>query len=649
MGVASSVWLRAVVSPLRPGARVVHDDPVARATSFGPLRRVEGYLPLEDYGLIGDGATAALVGRDGAVEWLCAPHFDSPPIFCALLDARFGGAFTIAPEDLIDACQVYLPDTAVLVTELRSRTGRVRITDTLTLRAGADLSEDGPAARGELLRAVTGLDGRVHLRIDVNPYGETRAEPYGDGVRLRLVERPDLDLRLQADVPLDGLCTVRAVGAGDRLHVLLRWGSGASRHRLMDPDCGLEATVAAWRAWMAHLQYEGPHAAQVHRSALTLKLLDHFENGAIVAAPTSSLPEAVGGVRNWDYRYTWVRDAAFSVYALRRIGLHQEAWRFLAWVLDAIETEGRPRILYDLRGRQPPPEREDPALGGYRRSPPVRWGNAAADQRQHDAYGEILDCAYQWVARGGQLDRTLWARLEQLVDAARRDWRRPDHGIWEVRTPGQVFTYSAALCQVALDRGARIAERLGLPGDVAGWRTEADRIRAAILAHAWDPQRQALTEHLDRGALDASLLTLPLRRVIEATHPRMIATTAAVQAHLGAGNGLLYRYRVEESPDGLTGGEGAFVLCSFWLVDNLALQGRLDEAMELYDALCARTSPLGLLPEQIDPGSGAFLGNFPQAFSHVGLITSAVTLARVEQRRGERVEPAATREGEGLR
>jgi GH15 family glucan-1,4-alpha-glucosidase len=324
-----------------------------------------------------------------------------------------------------------------------------------------------------------------------------------------------------------------------------------------------------------------------------------------------------------------VRDAAFSVYALRRIGLVHEAAGFLGWVLDAAEKGGRPRVLYDLDGKQPPPEREDSELEGYRRSKPVRWGNAAAEQLQHDVYGEILDCAYQWAAHGNIIDEKLWARLRSRVEAASQEWNTPDRGIWEVKTLGRPFTYSAALCQVALDRGARLAERYRLPGDYKGWREAAEKIKQAILEKSWDPEVKALTEHLGRGGLDASLLSLPLRRVIPADDPRMVATAAAIQERLGAGSGLLYRYLPRESPDGLPGHEGAFLLCSFWLVDNLALQGRLEAAMELYDSLCARAGELGLLPEQIDPGSGTFLGNYPQAFSHIGLISSGVNLSRL--------------------
>lgn len=270
----------------------------------------------------------------------------------------------------------------------------------------------------------------------------------------------------------------------------------------------------------------------------------------------------------------------------------------------------------------------DDRLEGYRRSEPVRWGNGAAMQHQHDVFGEILDCAYQWAMPGGRLDEYLWQRLAMLVDSAADLWRTPDHGIWEVRTEGRVFTYSAATCQIALDRGARLAERFDLPGDCARWRRESEKIRRAILEEAWDPGKNSITEHIGGDGLDASLLTLPLRRVIPGDHPKMVAMTGAIMDRLGAGDGLLYRYLPDESPDGLEGHEGAFLLCSFWYVDNLAIQGRVEEALDLYNSLCERANSTGLLPEQIDPGTGTFLGNFPQAFSHVGVISSGVNLAR---------------------
>lgn len=593
-----------------------------------PLKRVDGYLPIEDHGLIGDGTTAALVGRDGGITWMCVPRFDSEPLFCGLLDHRHGGVFSVAPEPLVAARQYYLGDTAVLVTEMDGPEGSVRVTDTLPLRAGADLSEDAPAGRGELLRRIEVLKGRVRLRIRVEPWGGARVMPHGPTLRITPNRQPALELNLDASLPLESTDSVHQLAAGARHHLLLSWGSHTHRFLARTPEQLLEATVEVWQRWMEHFHYQGPQEPLVRRSAITLKLMDHTATGAMIAAPTCCLPEAIGGPRNWDYRYAWIRDAAFSVYAIGHIGMGHEAAGFLGWALDAVDRSGWPRVLYDVDGHLPQPEREEPNLEGYRRSGPVRWGNGAVEQRQHDVFGEILDCAYRWVRRGGTLDDALWARLRRLVVAAAAEWQTPDHGIWEVRTPGRPFTYSAALCSVALERGAWMAETLGMPGDSTPWREEAARIRIAILEQAWDPQLGSLTEHLGGGGIDASLLALPLRGVVPADHPKMVATTRAVMKRLGAGDGLLYRYLPDESPDGLPGHEGAFVLCSFWLVDNLALQGRFDEAMELYDSLCARTNALGLLPEQIDPATGAFLGNFPQAFSHMGLIASGIRLSR---------------------
>jgi GH15 family glucan-1,4-alpha-glucosidase len=480
-------------------------------------------------------------------------------------------------------------------------------------------------------RLVEVLSGEVSIEVDIRPRGGAAFEPISGGFDIDCRTRPGLRLHFASESPFEAFPQAMTLRAGQRLLMRLRWQDESHRFQPMVLEDLLENTRRAWRAWLGGFAYAGPQRDLVLRSAITLKLLNHLASGAIIAAPTSSLPEAIGGVRNWDYRYAWIRDAAFSVYALRRVGLTNEASRFLSWVLDSVERDGRPRVLYDIDGAVPPPEWEDSNLEGYRRSRPVRWGNAAAEQRQHDVFGEIIDCAYQWTRWGGQLDGHLWGRLKEFVDAARTEWLEPDHGIWEVRTPGRPFTYSAALCQVALDRGATLAERFGLPGDRNAWRAEARRIKAAILEGAWDESLGAITEHIGGGALDASALALPLRRVIPADHPRMVSTTAAVQRELGAGKGLLYRYLPEKSPDGIQGHEGAFLLCSFWLVDNLAGQGKLDEALDLYDSLCSRAGPLGLLPEQVDPATGAYLGNYPQAFSHVGVISSGINLHRLLQ------------------
>jgi GH15 family glucan-1,4-alpha-glucosidase len=462
----------------------------------------------------------------------------------------------------------------------------------------------------------------------VRPRGGAQIRSAFNGLAVECPRQPGLRLHLRSNRALSGLQSTHDLQQGERLSLVLSWGR-IHRHHPLDAAARLSETADAWRRWMTGFHYHGPEKAMVRRAAITLKLCDHWANGSLVAAPTSSLPAPVGGIRNWDYRYTWIRDAAFTVFALRRIGFVHEADGFLGWVLDAFERSQQPRIMYTLDGDRIPDEWEDGELEGYRRSAPVRWGKGAADQLQHDVYGEVLDCADQWVKAGGQLDPALWDGLSRIADLAGQAWREPDQGIWEVRSSGRIFTYSAAMCQVALDRAAAIGARLGLTGPVERWRSEAADLRETILTQAWNEDAKTLSEHLDGSdSVDASLLALPLRGVIPADHPRMTATTAAIAERLSAGDGLLYRYRHDKSPDGLAGDEGAFLLCSFWLVDNLALQGRLEEAGQLYVSLCGRASQLGLLSEQIDPSSGELTGNFPQAFSHIGVIASGVTLAR---------------------
>lgn len=594
------------------------------------------YLPIEDHGLVGDGAGAALIGADGSVGFMSVPRFDSPPLFCGLLDHERGGAFTVTPVDAREGRRRYADDSAVLITELRTPTGHLELTDAFALRPGARLKEDEAAAAGLMVRCARAVHGTVDVRVEVRPYGGAKVAGEPGGWRVACPEQ-GMSLRLGSSRPLDSLDTTLRLHQGEELLLTLDW-SGTPRRRAPEevPEA-LDRTLRAWRNWAAHVVDDVPHPLAVRRSAITLKLLDYTENGAVVAAPTSSLPERIGGSRNWDYRYAWIRDAAYVVFALRRIGLPDEAGGFLRWALTTTRWQDRPRVLYAVDGDLPAAEAVDGALRGYRGSAPVRWGNAAVEQLQHDVYGEILDCAFQWAATGGALDDELWHRLAGLADAARTAWREPDHGIWEVRAHGRPYTYSAAMCHVALDRAARLAGRLGLPGDRGGWVRDAAALKERILTEAWDDGAGALTEQLGPdGGLDAALLALPLRRVVEADHPRMVATARAVAERLGAGDGLLHRYLPEVSPDGIGEPEGAFLLCSFWMVDNLVGQGRLEKAADLFDRLCRRANPLGLLPEQIDPGSGAFLGNFPQALSHVGLVSSAVALGRAE--RGVRPE-----------
>jgi alpha,alpha-trehalase len=599
---------------------------------FRPVVQHDRYPRLEDLGLIGDGATAALAGLDGTIHWLCVPTFDSPALFCSLLDHDRGGRFAIVPEGLVEARQRYETDTGVLITEMRTDTGLLRIRDALALRAGADLSDDMPSDRAELVRSIVVVEGTVRLDVSMYPRGGAHARPALDGLEVSVSTRPELRLHLRSDRPLDGLHTAYELRQGETLNLVLSWGHFRRHHRF-DAEAMLSATSEAWRRWMGGFSYTGPQEQMVRRAAITLKICDHWVSGSLVAAPTSSLPAPIGGPRNWDYRYAWIRDAAFGVFAMRRIGFANEADAFLGWALDAFERSQGPRIMYTIDGGLVPDEAEDPDYEGYRRSAPVRWGNGAADQRQHDIYGEVLDCAYQWAESGGKIEPALWAGLSSLADTAETAWRLPDQGIWEIRSEGRVFTYSAALCQVALDRAAALAQRYSLPGPVDRWQAAAAKLRDTILDQAWNEEAGTLSEGLDGAdSLDASLLALPLRRVVPADHPKMVATTAAVSQRLSAGDGLLYRYLHDDSPDGIAGDEGAFLLCSFWLVDNLAGQGRLDEAEELHTSLCNRASPLGLLPEQIDPSTNGFIGNFPQAFSHIGVIASAVTLARARAR-----------------
>ncbi|MBO0811216.1 MAG: glycoside hydrolase family 15 protein, partial [Microlunatus sp.] len=479
-----------------------------RDPAFHPIRRLDGYPRLEDLGLIGDGATTALVAADGSIPWMCVPSFDSEPLFAALLDHQRGGAFIVAPEDLVESRQRYEQDTGILITELRSSSGLVSVTDGLVLRSGADLTDDAAADRSVLVRSVVVLSGSVRLRVALQPRGGAFAQPSLDGLAVQVARQPGLRLHLRANRPLTGLDQIYDLEQGDRLDLVLSWGR-IQRHHALGAEAMLRQTGEAWRRWMHRFSYDGLEEPMVRRAAITLKLSDHWANGSLVAAPTSSLPAPVGGVRNWDYRYTWIRDASYAVFAMRRIGFVNEADAFLGWVLDAFDLSRSARIMYTLEGDLVPDEWEDGDLEGYRRSAPVRWGNGAADQRQHDVYGEVLDCADQWVKAGGRLQPALWRGLSRLADMAGRAWREPDQGIWEVRSEGRIFTYSAGMCQVALDRAAAIGERLGLDGPLRRWRSEADELRELILTRAWNEEAGTLSEHLDGGtSLDASLLAL---------------------------------------------------------------------------------------------------------------------------------------------
>jgi GH15 family glucan-1,4-alpha-glucosidase len=599
----------------------------SRTEVYRPVEYLDGYLLIEDHGLIGDGTTAALVGRDGTISWLCVPRFDSVPIFDAILDRTIGGAFSISGGEIKGARHRYLGDTSILITEIAVTTGIIRITDLMPLRDNADLDMEGNPNTGELLRCVEVLEGDVEIAASLSMRGGIRTEPCPGGVKILSARFPDLGLILEASRELVGPGGVWSMTQGESVSLCLRWNGGVGMSSVHSPVAAITNTTEGWLSWLRAFDYGGPHRNLVRRSAITIKLLDYLPNGAMVAAPTTSLPEHIGGERNWDYRFVWVRDASFTVYALRRIGLHAEAEQFLMWIMARCRHTDV-NIMYTLDGDTRIEERLDPELEGYRESRPVRWGNGASGQVQHDVYGELVDLAYQYANHGGAIDPELWDRLKFFIEQAAEKWNSPDRGIWEVRSEGVVQTYSAGICHVALDRGVRLVREHGYTGDAERWERIAEEIRTTILEQSWSEERQSFCQSFEGDALDAAILGLPLRRVIPADHPRMVKTTEAIERGLGAGDGLLYRYRHDEVTDGLSGDEGAFLLCSFWLIDNLTLQGRIDEAVERFDWMCQRTNDLGLLPEQIDPRTGGFLGNFPQAFSHLGLILSGVNLWR---------------------
>ena len=603
---------------------------------FRPVERNDGYLPIADHGLIGDGTTAALVGIDGTISWLCLPRFDGDAIFSSILDCNTGGRFSIDVGEIIGARHRYFGDSSVLITELKVDSGIIRITDMMPMERGADLSAMAAVDVGELLRIVEIVEGEASIDAEVVVQGGLEVDSClvngRSGVSITANRYPDVELMLESSAQLDGAGGSWHLEEGESIAFCLRWNGGSGASSVDAPIAALTNTVESWLAWLKSFNYVGPQRAKVQRSAITIKMLDYLANGALIAAPTSSLPEHIGGERNWDYRYVWVRDAAFAVYALRRIGIEREAWQFLSWIL-GLSRDKKLNLMYTLDGETQIEERIDETLEGYRGSRPVRWGNGAYDQVQHDVFGELLDCAFQWSTRGGRITDQLWEELRYFVDRAAELWDTPDQGIWEVRTAGRIQTYSAGICHVALDRGARIAREFDLPGDVERWEQTARTIQETILNEAWDEEQGFLTQGLHGGYLDASILGLPIRRVLPADHPHVIASVEAVDRELGAGDGLIYRYLPKESPDGLSGEEGAFVLCSFWMIDNLVLQGRIDEALDRFNRMCDRTNILGLLPEQIDPANGSFLGNFPQAFSHLGMISSGFNLDRAMRER----------------
>ncbi|HWN20576.1 MAG TPA: glycoside hydrolase family 15 protein [Gaiellaceae bacterium] len=589
---------------------------------------------IEDYGLIGDLQTAALVGRNGSIDWLCFPRFDSGACFAALLGNEENGRWLLAPDCKIERVERRYRDNS-LVHELDFHTedGLVRVIDFMPPR-GAD---------PDVVRIVEGLEGTVRMQMQLVirfDYGSivpwVRRTPDGS---LVAIAGPDAVV-LQTPVEMRGenLHTVAefTVSAGERIPFTLTWFP--SHHDAVapiDPEQALADTCSFWHDWLSACSYAGRWGDAVLRSLMVLKALTYGPTGGIVAAPTTSLPERIGGVRNWDYRYCWLRDATFALDALLENGFVDEARGWRSWLLRAVAGDPDDlQIMYGPAGERRLTELELPWLEGYEGSRPVRVGNGASEQFQLDVYGEVLDVLYQARRRGLEADDAAWALVRHLLGELESRWHEPDEGIWEVRGPRRHFTHSKVMAWVAFDRGIRIVEELGRKGPAPRWRRIRDRIRAEVLECGYDEELGSFVQSYGSKRLDASLLTIPLVGFLPPDDPRVVGTLEAVRREL-THDGFVRRYVHDEHAeevDGLPPGEGAFFLCSFWFVDNLVLLGRIDEAVELFERLLSLRNDLGLLSEEYDPGDRRLVGNFPQAFSHIGLINTAMLLEDAQRR-----------------
>ena len=590
--------------------------------------RVDGYAPIRDYAVIGDGRSLALVARDGSIDWSCLPDLDSGSVFGALLDCERGGCFRLAPKSSFEARRRYLPDTNVLETTFTTATGAVRVTDAMLLPGR------GLAPARELVRRIQGLSGEVAMSWRVVPrfqYGRaaTRMEQRmgvpvasagSDAVAVQSWDAggPDCDRE----------STGGEFVAGPGTDALVSLAVAHQEPLVLSPREGVESrldgTVAFWRRWAAQRAYDGPWREAVIRSALALKLLVYAQSGAIAAAGTTSLPESIGGERNWDYRFCWIRDSSFTLDALNRLGCVPETHSFFSWLLHASQrTHPELQVLYRLNGDTHAPERTLP-WRGYLDSRPVRIGNEAAGQRQLDIFGHLLQTAWLYARAGNSLDRETGRRLTETADLVCELWRERDSGIWEVRSQPQHFTQSKLMCWVALDRALRLVDARQLPGNNAQrWLRERDAIRDFIESRCWSDRRRSYVRFAGAEEVDASVLFAVLMGYGEARDTRLRDTVDAIRRELGRGP-LLYRYTGD---DGLAGDEGCFVACSYWLVEALARTGRTDAAAETMQELLGLANDVGLYAEEIEPETGDFLGNVPQGLVHLALISAATALA----------------------
>jgi GH15 family glucan-1,4-alpha-glucosidase len=594
-------------------------------------------LPIAEHGLIGDLHTVALVGTDGTIDWYCCPRFDSPSVFGAILDADQGGFFRISPDrEGWTSKQLYFPDTNVLLTRFLTPDGVGEVHDFMP-----PASNGQAAFRHRIIRRVVAVRGHMRFVVDVAPRFDYARAPHHaaltpDGA---LFHSRDLTLSLSTVSPLE-----IADGRDVRTRITLAAGETAAfvLERVQPGEIPLpcseaaiaaqfDATVTFWREWLGRCHYSGRWREMVRRSALTLKLLIYAPTGAMVAAPTTSLPEQIGGARNWDYRYTWMRDAAFTLYALLRLGFRDEAGAFMDWLQRRVRqgterASGPLQIMYGIDGREDLPEERLAHLEGYMASAPVRVGNQAATQLQLDIYGELMDSLYLCNKYGMPIYHDGWMELTRTLDWLMDHWDQADEGIWETRGGRRNFTYSRLMSWVAVERAIRIAHQRGLPADLSRWITVRDRIYHQIMRRGWHSGRRAFVQHYDSDVLDASMLLMPLCKFIAPTDPRWLSTLDAITGDL-VSDSLVYRYDPKAAPDGLAGDEATFSLCTFWWVEALARAGRLDQARLAFEKMLTYANHVGLYSEEIGP-TGEQLGNFPQAFTHLSLISAAYNLDR---------------------
>jgi GH15 family glucan-1,4-alpha-glucosidase len=589
------------------------------------------YKRIRDYGLIGDGHSAALVGMDGSIDWCCFPRFDSPSVFAAILDDQRGGRFQIAPAIPYQTRQEYIRNTNILSTTFQTDTGKVTVTDFMPLTEG---SRPGQCPH-ELHRIVEGVQGHVEMECTFQPrldYGraETRLTTTGNGV---VATGNDHSLALSTTVPLD-VSTGEARGRftlnkGNVCTFVVGYG-----RRLPTPVEGLHSSAKLlstrryWEALTDEISYTGLNEEEVVRSFLVLHLLVYAPTGAFVAAPTTSLPEEIGGERNWDYRYSWLRDAAFTLGTLYRLGDMREAHHFMEWLIRQLKsTPGNAQILYGIDPQSDLTERTLRHLRGHQDSRPVRIGNQAAGQIQMDVFGEVVLSIATYHAYGGYVSNEMWGLVTEFAEVVCGNWTRRDHGIWEMRGPVQHFVYSKVMCWVTLDRAIKLSKELDRPAPIERWGKVAETIKQQVLEQGWSDGKQSFVQRYGSDVLDASNLLIAFVDFLPPDDIRIQSTVKATIKELSQGF-YVRRYNTWETPDGLKGGEGAFTMLSFWLIGALIFIGQTRDALELFQELLAKTNHLGLFSEMMDPDTGEFLGNFPQAFSHIGLIHTACNLSR---------------------